>query len=96
MKGSIMRIRNIFVSGTVVTALAVGGMTAATLTDTAPAHASGTNVSTSTTTKVMLNSLCYEESTRTVTLYHHSAGHGWVAYPSPKVTTSKSEHCYAR
>ena len=90
-----MRLRTIAVTGILATTTVVGGMTAVTLAGQPPAHASGSTVSTSTTTKVMVNSRCYEQYTRTVTTYQHKTGHGWVRYVSPRVTTSKSEHCYA-
>lgn len=60
------------------------------------AQASGTNVSTTTTSKTMLNSKCYVTNTRTVTVYHHASGKGWERYAAPRVTTSHSTTCYAK
>lgn len=60
------------------------------------AHASGTNVSTTTTSKTLLNSKCYVTNTRTVTVYHHAAGKGWERYAAPRVTTSHATTCYAK
>jgi len=84
-----------FMAAGAITMATIGGGAAAVATSS-PAHASGSTISTTATSKVMVSSTCYETYTQTVTYYHHSAGKGWVAYPSAKVTTSRSEHCYAK
>jgi hypothetical protein len=88
-----MRIRNIVATFAIVAATA--GTTAA-LTSGSQADAATTTISTESVTKVMISSLCYRETAKTVTPYYHSAGHGWVRYAAPKVTTTVSTHCYPR
>lgn len=86
-----MRTRKILAATGTAIALTVGGFT---LGHSNSASAAGTTISTSSSTKVMLNSRCYELYSTTVTPYYHSSKYGWVKYPSPKVTSTKSEHCY--
>jgi hypothetical protein len=85
-----MNIRNIAAAGFVLAGLGVG----AVAVTSAPAHASGTVVSKVSEVKTIVNSKCYNDVRVTTSYYHHSSVYGWVLYPSPKVTTTKSEHCY--
>jgi hypothetical protein len=87
-----MRIRNIVASFAIVAATA--GTTAALTSG--GADAASATISSETVTKVMISNLCYRETAKTVTPYYHSAGHGWVRYAAPKVTTTVSTHCYTR
>jgi hypothetical protein len=89
-KRRIMKIRGIVASAIVATGI-FGGM--ALTGNHAQADAGTTTISTTTSTKTIVNAKCYLTNTKTTTTYHHSAKTGWVKYPSPKVTTSKSEHC---
>jgi hypothetical protein len=85
-----MRVRTGMIATALIAITAVGGMS---LSGHQQADAGTTNVSTSTTTKTIVNAKCYNQVTRTVTTYHHTTK-GWVKYPAPKVTTTTSEHCY--
>ena len=83
-----MRLRNILAASAVAGTLFAGG------TFVGHANAAGTTVSKVNETKTIVNSKCYKEVRVTTTYYHHSSKYGWVLYPSPKVTTTKSEYCY--
>jgi hypothetical protein len=85
-----MKLRNIAAIAATAGTLFVGG----TFVGHEVANASGTTVGTVKETKTIVNSKCYKDVRVTTTYYHHSAKYGWVLYPSPRVTTTKSEHCY--
>jgi len=74
-------------------ALCTAGITAGVVTQSAPAHASGTTLQTVTQTEHIVSAKCYVTDRRTVTYYKYSAKTGWTLYPSPKVTTLHSETC---
>ena len=90
-----MKFRKYVVAAAIMTTMA-GTSVALMGSGQGSADAATATISTSSTTKVMVSSLCYRESSRTVTVYYHSAGHGWRKYAAPKVTTSVSTHCYAK
>jgi hypothetical protein len=59
------------------------------------ADASSPTLQTITQSETIVSANCYETHKVTVTYYEHSKTKGWVKYPSPKRTTTDSEHCDA-
>jgi hypothetical protein len=90
LEGNIMKFRKYVVAAAIMTTMAGTSMA---LMGSGQANASGSTIETVNTSRVMVNSKCYETYTTAITYYTHSVTRGWVKEPSPKVVKSKKETC---